>query len=418
VPDSQDSQAKILVVDDETGMREGCRRALSPAGYNVETADSLGAALELIQDNDYDLYLLDVMLPDGSGLDLMESILGQDPLAVCIIITGFGSIEMAANAVKRGAYYFLAKPFTSDELTVSVAQGLEQKRLKQVELQARELARAKEELERLDEAKSRLMLTVAHELRAPVAAVRSYVNLLLADYMSEEEIKPTLSRIQELLQEVLDLTVDLLELANLKQAKGELSVGATSQDAAQVLSEVVDLLQEQARDKRQTFQVEIVDRPRVTAHREHLKQIWRNLISNAIKYTQPGGNISVRLEVDGADLLSTVQDSGIGVAKEDLDNLFQEFYRTDQAKASGEIGTGLGLSIAKQILNSYGGDIWVNSDLGQGSTFTFRLPLTQLPRQDTEPAQPPVGPENQSTQPSNEGQKRPPRFVLGRESLN
>lgn len=416
--DNLKSEAKILVVDDEIGMREGCRRALSPMGYTVDTADSLAAGIELIQDNGYDLYLLDVMLPDGSGLDLMESILRKDPHAVCIIITGFGSIEMAATAVRRGAYYFLAKPFTSDELTVSVAKGLEQKRLKQIERQAGELARAKEELERLDEAKSRLMLMVAHELRAPVAAAQSYVNLLLADYMSEQEIKPTLSRIQDRLQEVLDLTVDLLEFASLKQARNHASVGASPQDAAQILTEVIDLFQEQARDKQQSFQVEIVDRPSITVYREHLKQIWTNLVSNAIKYTPAGGRIVVRLQVDGTDLLSTVEDSGIGIEEEDLGNLFQEFYRTDQAKASGEIGTGLGLSIVNQIVDSYGGEIWVASNPGRGSRFTFRLPLDPPPQQGTEAAQPDIHPKILSSHPPAEPQRHPPRFILGEESPN
>jgi signal transduction histidine kinase len=413
VRDKPNSEARILVVDDELGMREGCRRALSSSGYRVDTADSLGAGLERIRDNGYDLYLLDVMLPDGSGLDLMESILKQDPQAICIIITGFGSIEMAATAVRRGAYYFLAKPFTSDELAVSVAKGLEQKRLKQVELQAGELARAKEELERLDEEKSRLLLKVAHELRAPVAAVQSYVNLLLAGYMSEQEIKPTLSRIQDRLQEVLDLTVDLLELANLKQAKNQASAGASPQDAAQVLEEVLDLFQEQTRDKQQSLQVEIVDRPSVTAHRDHLRQVWTNLVSNAIKYTPVGGHIDVRLQVDGSDLLGSVQDSGIGIAERDLDNLFREFYRTDEAKASGEIGTGLGLSIVKQIVESYEGDITVASKPGQGSRFTFRLPLNPPPRKPAEPIEAPLRPKEESSPPPTEAQPRPPRFSLG-----
>ncbi len=106
---------------------------------------------------------------------------------------------------------------------MSVAQGLEQKRLKQIELQARELARAKEELERLDEAKSRLMLKVAHELRAPVAAVAELRQPVPGRLYPEQEIKPTLSRIQERLQEMLDLTADLLELAPPEAGQGPCS---------------------------------------------------------------------------------------------------------------------------------------------------------------------------------------------------
>ena len=159
------------------------------------------------------------MLPDGSGLDLLASIIQHDPNAICIIITGFGSIEMAVEAVRHGAYDFLSKPFTSDELLVSVSQGLEWGRLKAIEAEAKELVRAKAELQRLGEARRQLMLGVAHELRAPVAAVQSYINLILAGYVTTDELRPTLLRVQERLDEMLDLIADLLELARLKQAQ-------------------------------------------------------------------------------------------------------------------------------------------------------------------------------------------------------
>jgi signal transduction histidine kinase len=247
--------------------------------------------------------------------------------------------------------------------------------LKAVEEQAQELARAKEELERLDEVKSQLMLKVAHELRAPVAAVQSYINLFMDGYLSEPEIQPTLTRIQERLQEMLDLTSDLLELARLKQTRDQIAAQASPQPIARLLEEVCDLLREQAHQKHQTLDVEILDRPTVVANREHLKQIWTNLISNAIKYTPEGGEILVTLRANNEHVIGVVEDTGIGIAQEDMPHLFQDFFRTDQAKASGEIGTGLGLSIVKQIVDAYEGDIRVASRLGEGTRFTFRLPL-------------------------------------------
>jgi two-component system sensor histidine kinase/response regulator len=377
------AKAKILVIDDEVGMREGCRRALMPEGYTVDAAADLESGLELALKGEYELYLIDVMMPDGSGLDLLDPILEHDPNAICIIITGFGSIQMAVEAVRQGAYDFLSKPFTSDELLMAVGQGLERRQLKAIEAQAEELERAKTELERLDEAKSQLMLKVAHELRAPVAAVQSYINLILAGYIALDEMNPTLRRVQDRLQEMLDLISDLLELARLKQAKEQIAAEASPEPMAEVLEEVCELLREQAREKRQSLQVEILDRPIMTADRDHLRQIWTNLISNAIKYTPEGGRIAVTLQEDEGKAIGTVEDSGIGIAEEDLPNLFQEFFRTDQAKASGEIGTGLGLSIVKQIVESYGGEIKVTSRLGQGSRFTFVLPL-EPPRAQSE----------------------------------
>jgi two-component system sensor histidine kinase/response regulator len=381
----QEPGSRILVVDDEMGMREGCRRALAPLGHSVDTAADIATGLSLIQSEDYDLFLLDVMLPDGSGLDLLDPILKRDPDAICIIITGYATIELAIEATKRGAYDFLSKPFTSDQLIMAVNQGLERRQLKGIEAQAEQLAQAKTELEKLDEIKSQFMLTVAHELRAPVAAAQSYINLIMTGYVSEEELKPTLHRVQERLQSMLDLTSDLLELAHLKQARDQFAA-ASSQPAADVLQEVHELLREQAEQKKQTLEVKILNHPTIRASREHLKQIWTNLISNAIKYTPEGGHIVVSLRTDDGKLVGTIEDSGIGIAQEDLPNLFHDFFRTDQAKATGELGTGLGLSIVKHIVEGYKGEISVISELGQGTRFTFMLPLDPPHAESTEPA--------------------------------
>jgi two-component system sensor histidine kinase/response regulator len=419
VEDNRGPAAKILVVDDEAGMRQGCQRALAPAGFSVETAADLDAGLEMVQNKDFDLFLLDVMLPDGSGLDLIDPILKRDPNAICVIITGFGSIEMAVEAVRRGAYDFLSKPFTSDELLVTVRQGLERRQLKVIEAQAQELAQAKEELEKLDEMKSQLMLKVAHNLRAPAAAVQSYINLILAGYLSEKEMKPTLSRVQERLQEMLDLISDLLELARLKQARDELAAEVSPQNMANILKEVCELFREQAHQKRQSFQVEILDQPTITGNRQHLQHIWTNLISNAIKYTREGGRILVRLETDRDNLIGVVEDSGIGIDESDLPNLFQDFFRTDQAKASGEIGTGLGLSIVKQIVEHYHGTIKVTSKLGKGTRFTFVLPLHAPGEKRSEeqegtkaPPIPTIDPGRRSPQ----SQTHARAFILGQEA--
>ncbi|MEJ2732419.1 MAG: ATP-binding protein [Anaerolineae bacterium] len=398
---SHESKASILVIDDEAGMRKGCQRALTPAGYNVATAADLATGLEMVRTGHYELYLLDVMLPDGSGLDLIDPILEHDPDAICIIITGFGSIEMAVEAVRRGAYDFLSKPFTSDELLMSVSQGLERRELKAIEAEAEELAQAKAELERLDRIKSQLMLKVAHELRAPVAAVQSYINLIHAGYVTEDELNTTLDRVQDRLEGMSDLISDLLELARLKQTKDLVSTDASPHQMADILTEVCELFREPAHEKQQRLQVEIVDRPVIVANRDHLEQIWTNLISNAIKYTPEGGCISISLQTDHSKLIGTVADSGIGIREEDLPHLFQEFFRSDEAKASGQIGTGLGLSIVKQIIDSYGGEIRVTSQPGQGSRFTFSLPLEPaIAETQEDPSSPRKKPSRRSVYPT------------------
>jgi two-component system phosphate regulon sensor histidine kinase PhoR len=153
------------------------------------------------------------------------------------------------------------------------------------------------------------------------------------------------------------------------------TTGVSSQPAAEILEEVSDLLRGTVQHKKQDLRLEILARPTIIAQKDHLRQIWMNLIGNAIKYTPEGGRIIISLQADQHNLIGIVDDSGIGIAEEDLPNLFEEFFRTDQAKASGEIGTGLGLAIVKQIVESYRGEVKVTSKLGQGSRFTFSLPL-------------------------------------------
>jgi two-component system sensor histidine kinase/response regulator len=383
--------AHILVVDDELGIRQGVQRALRSQGHSVDAAEDLTSGLNLLRQAHYDLVLLDVMMPGGSGIDLIEPAHEQDPETVCIIITGYATVELAVSAVKRGAYDFVSKPFTVEQLLVAVNQGLERRaltlearRLATIEARAEQLTRDKEELERLDKAKSQLMLQVAHELRAPTAAVQSYVNLMLEGYVGESEMRPTLSRIQERLQQTLDLVTDLLDLARLKQSKERIEAQATPQPAAAILREAVGLLRPQAAEKEQELSLDIRAEPTVVALQSHLRQVWLNLLSNAIKYTPRGGHISVTLDqadgrgcATGPCLVGTVEDNGIGIAPGDVPNLFTEFFRTDVAKATGATGTGLGLSIVKQIVDSYGGQIEVESEPGKGTRFTFVLPLSQ-----------------------------------------
>ncbi len=391
VVDRDDTQTRILVVDDETGICQGCQRALIPRGHSVDTASDLTAARRALEGQTFELFLLDVMLPDGSGLDLIEDILGQDSYAICIVMTGFGTVEMAVEAIRRGAYDFLSKPFTSDELVLAVERGIERRRLKLVEVRAAELVRARDELEKLDRVKSQLMLKVAHELRAPVAAVQSYINLMIAGYVAEDEVAETLGRVQIRLQEMLDLIADLLELSSLKQSAAGPATELKPQPLDSVLEEVYEVLSPQAQERGQAFDLEIRQRPTVVAEREHLRQLWMNLLSNAIKYTPEGGRIRATLDQDAARAIGAVEDTGMGISGDEIPALFQEFYRSDRAKAGGEIGTGLGLSIVKEIVDHYGGEIDVDSTPEEGSRFTFTLPVEPaaarlgLPPVDSQP---------------------------------
>ena len=376
------SEAKILVIDDEPGIREGCKRALNPQGYHVDAAESGDEGIQKVLANGFDLVLIDVMMPGISGIDLIASIHQHDPEIVCIIITGYATVELAVRAIKQGAYDFLTKPFTSDDLLLAVNQGLERrrlsleaKRLQEVEIQAQRLAEEKNRLEELDKAKVAFIRLVTHELQAPIAAIQNYLRLMLDGYIPPEQQKEYIQRAEERASEQLALIADLLEFGKLREVKTIGRVAPVQVD--EIMQKVIEEFSSQIDHKNLQLTVQIEpDLPVVNAVPGQVKSLWSNLISNAIKYTPQGGYVAVTLQTDGDKLISTVEDSGIGITEKDMQHLFEEFFRTDQAKASGETGTGLGLSIVKQIVESYGGEIKVTSQLGQGSRFLVSLPLT------------------------------------------
>jgi len=375
------TEGTILVIDDELGIREGCRRALTPQGFSVETAGNIEEGLQKIQETSYDLVLLDVMLPDGRGTDLLIPIHEKDPETVAIIVTGYATIELAVEAIKKGAYDFIPKPFDTDILLLTVHQGIERrrmaletKRLEIVEKEADELARLNEDMERLDRYKTHFTLMVAHELRAPISALQSFLLSILKGYVPPEQQQEILERAVARSQELLDLVNDLLNLA---AARVEITPKMSKDiSLADLLEKLIPPFQSQAVDGGLKLDVNILKRPILEAVPEQMEQLWTNLISNAIKYTPESGDVVITLDEDKGWAIGTVEDTGIGISPEHQDHIFEEFFRTPQAKGHNHLGTGLGLSLAKRIVEGHGGSIEFESELGKGSRFRFRLPLT------------------------------------------
>ncbi len=285
---------RILVIDDEQGIREGIKRGLSPEGYIVEVAADGEQGLALFRQHPFDLVLIDVMMPGVSGIDLIAEIHQIDPDAVCIIITGYATVEMAVRAIKEGAYDFLTKPFSVDDLLLVVRQGLERrrltletKRLQSIEEEARQLQQEKARLEELDRAKMQFIRLVTHELQAPIAAIHTYLRLILEGYVSPEDQKRIIEKCLVRAQEQMKLINDLLELG---RVQAQIEQGKVEEvDMDEVLRGVVEKMQLQATEKGLEFRVHIQpDRKIVLGNRDHFASVWTNLIGNAIKYTEKG----------------------------------------------------------------------------------------------------------------------------------
>jgi signal transduction histidine kinase len=241
------------------------------------------------------------------------------------------------------------------------------------ELQVEELAELNVKLKELDKARTQFTLLVTHELRAPVAAIQSYLKLILDGYVPQEKQREILERSERRAGEQLDLIADLLELGRIQQKAVVDETEPVRVD--ETLQSVSEMMRPQAGEKEISFNVEITPNlPPVKAMPDQIKQVWTNLISNAIKYTKPGGIVVASVTQNPNYVVGVVQDTGIGIAPEHRSHIFEEFFRTDEAKAMERHGTGLGLSIVKRIVEVYGGQIWVESEVGKGSKFTFILP--------------------------------------------
>lgn len=230
------------------------------------------------------------------------------------------------------------------------------------------------ELRRLERMRREFVSNVSHELKTPLTAIQAYADTLSEGALDDpEHNRVFLSRIVEQAQRLEDLILDLLRLARIESQQ-------TADLRPVLLNEIVSLcvsdhervaagkgLQIESR-----FEVSVT----VLGDPEELRQVVDNLLDNAIKYTPAGGRVEVALRQDGPSGILEVTDTGIGIPREEQSRIFERFYRVDRARTRAIGGTGLGLSIVKHIVQQFGGDVEVTSELGKGSRFTVRLPLS------------------------------------------
>ncbi len=346
--------ASILIVDDDASVLHFLSRLLIKEGYDVTTSQCGEAALELVQAQAFDLALVDLRMPGMGGLEVLARLRQWSLDTEVIILTAHGSLESAAEAVRRGASDYLLKPCKSEELRASVREALEKRR----------------ERQRKREREGHFLHETVHELRALLAGL--HLNLDLLQYQPEkgaqylENLRGELARMEHMVQ-------NTLTLARLEEGR---VLAFDREDLNTLVSQVVCLCQMQAEAVGVTLNWELdATVPLVQGAREPLEQVIMNLVTNAIKYT-PAGKVSVRTYFDPQlqQVCLEVEDTGMGISEEDMDHLFERFYRGQHAEDSDSLGSGLGLAIVMKIVTLHGGDIAVESQEGEGSTFRVWLP--------------------------------------------
>jgi signal transduction histidine kinase len=260
------------------------------------------------------------------------------------------------------------------------------KRMEQGDLKQRVIVRTKDEIGRLahafntmadglarsEQLRRNMVSDVAHELRTPLTNIRGYLEAL-----KDRVIEPNGEIITSLYEESLLLSRLVVDLQELSLAEaGQLHLSLRPLVLEEVIVKAVSALQWQAEQKQLTLHVELPPNlPRVEADAERVGQVLRNLVSNAITHTPPGGIITVSVHVVNNEALVSVQDNGVGIAAQHLPYIFERFYRADASRARATGGSGLGLAIVKQVVEAHGGQIEAISAPGCGSSFTFSLPV-------------------------------------------
>jgi two-component system sensor histidine kinase/response regulator len=360
-------QQTVLIVDDEEAIRDSCRQVLSKSGYECHTAVDGIEGLRLAHQVAPDVVLLDLMMPGIDGLEVLEQVLKTHPDTVCIVITGYATIESAVDAMKRGAFDFLPKPFTPEELRLIVRRGLEQRRL------LRETAALRQEKERM---KQYFITIVAHELRSPLLLVKQYLDLIVGGKMGviDDTAREMLDGAHGTLIGLLNLIADWLELARINA--GDIAGGMKEINVWPVLKKVVEEMSPFASEKGVTIRLDPPPEATVvSAHAESLEVVFRNLVSNAIKYNRPDGSVILEGRTTDGRLRIDVRDTGMGIPSEEIPFIFEDFFRVKSSKTAEISGTGLGLSIVKKIIEGHHGSVEVTSEQDEGTAFSVYLPL-------------------------------------------
>ncbi|MFW2367045.1 MAG: response regulator [Desulforhopalus sp.] len=478
-------KAKILVVDDESRIRDACQLVLGEQGLEVAVASDGEQGVEMIQKEHFDVILVDLMMPGLSGLEVLSFVKEKHPHTVVIVITGYATLEHSIEAMKKGAFDFIPKPFTPDQLRTVVAKAIKYNRalqdiadtnsrlktlvnslidgvlaldrdrrvvlanpaflhmigyhgesvigrsidelpvgdtLRSMVVEAllmgadaytelaeelswgegssKRIFRAKcipfrsrtgvnvgtitvlndiTALKELDQLKSDFVSLVCHEVRSPMNSLMMQIQVLLdglAGDVSDKQ-REILTRASGNMGGLSDMVSELLDLSRIES--GLITSEKEQLDIEHMLHEQVDFHTPGAAEQDSTISLQIeAGLPLVFANKRGMEEVLTNLITNAIKYSPKGSSIGVESWIENGYLSTAVKDNGYGIPAEDLERIFDRFYRVKDENTRTQQGTGLGLSLVKSIVETHHGMVKVSSTIGEGTTFTFLLPINEI----------------------------------------
>ncbi len=374
----------LFVVDDEAQIREMFSEHLGTLGHRVRTAASGDAALWALEEEPADLVLTDLKMPGISGLQLLARVRERWPATEVVIITGYGTVDDAVEALRHGAYDFLLKPVRLAQLTTVVQHVDERFRFAR---DNRELREVVEKLRDLDARRRKFIALASHEIRTPTTVAAGMVSLLagkasdlpLEQRSLVEQADRALRRLKEVVEDLGDLALDRGGGIPIHLRAG--TVG----EVARRVADQCDMFME-LRDLDIRLLCGVADDTPVRADPRKLTRAVGALVQNAVKFTPDGGRIEVEIKATGRELVCEVRDTGIGVPEEETAKIFEVFYEISEIRhhrtsshAFGGGGLGVGLPLASAIAEAHGGTVTYRPRTGGGSVFSLTVPLDGPP---------------------------------------
>jgi len=367
---------KILVIDDEAGIRSGVARILKShkVSYPFMDEDYQFAVLEaasgeegmtIIEQEMPDILLLDNKLPGMQGIDVLEVIKERKYDIMVAMITSYASLEVAVKATGFGANDFIPKPFTPQELKASVDNLTKQLFLKRITRKLRKEGR---------KIRFQFLSVLSHELKAPINAIEGYIRM-----MQEREGGNDIAAYDKILEKSMNrihgmrnLIMDCLDFTRVRFEKQKEKIKET--DLVKIARLSISTIHPYAIQKNVSIHLH-ADAPVILeVDPEDFEIIFNNLISNAVKYNSENGRVDITVKMEEKNVRIIVEDTGIGIAEEDIPKLFREFVRLKNEQTKNITGSGLGLSIIKRVVELYDGTIKIKSKPDEGSSFIIKIP--------------------------------------------
>ncbi|MBF0395415.1 MAG: hybrid sensor histidine kinase/response regulator [Desulfobacterales bacterium] len=350
----------VLIVEDETLVSDMIRGTLKEINYNVVGRAVNGyQAVEMTQKLNPDVILMDIKLPDISGIDATKMIYEKRPTPI-VMLSAYYNQELLESASESGAGGYLIKPASHSEMerTITITIDRFQETMK---------------LKKLNEDKDKFFSIISHDIKNPLFSMNGYLGIMTEyiDKFSKEKIKDMTLNLKKTYESFERLIDNLLSWSRMQT--GMLKSIPKTINLYDIAIKNIKLFQQNAEQKEILIQNEIENKIEAYADYNMVDTIFRNLISNSIKFTNKGGTVKISALLNKNDIIISIYDNGIGISEKNLKILFKIDSKCTQTGTSGEKGTGLGLILCKEFVERNGGRIWCETELGKGTTFYFNL---------------------------------------------